>query len=64
MIAQSESRLAYRVADVAAMLDVPIRTAYLLVERKDLPAIRVGRAIRIPAEALRAWLTERQAAGA
>jgi excisionase family DNA binding protein len=36
------------VARAAKILGVGIRTAYFAIERGELPAIRVGRAIRVP----------------
>lgn len=36
------------VADAAKILGVGLRTAYNVIERGELPSIRVGRAIRVP----------------
>jgi excisionase family DNA binding protein len=32
----------------AAILGVAVRTVYLAIDRDEMPAIRVGRAVRIP----------------
>ena len=44
--------LAYTDADVAAMLDVSRRTVYRLRKSGRLRAIRIGRAVRVPADAI------------
>jgi excisionase family DNA binding protein len=48
--------LAYTDADVAALLRVSRRTVYRLRKSGVLPAIRIGRAVRIPAEAVTQFL--------
>lgn len=52
----SQVRL-YTVAEVAGLFRVSRMTIYRLVHAGDLPAIRVGRLLRIPASALTAVLT-------
>lgn len=51
--------------DAAALLTVPEAarrvslgraTAYRLVQTGDLPSVRIGRAVRVPAQALDAWI--------
>jgi excisionase family DNA binding protein len=42
--------------EVAAALRVSKMTIYRLVQAGELPAIRIGRSIRVPASALRAYL--------
>jgi excisionase family DNA binding protein len=46
----------HTVAEVADALRVSTMTVYRLVQSGDLPALRVGRAIRIPADGLGAYL--------
>ena len=41
-----------KVAEVAAKLRVDPRTVYRMIDRRELPAIRIGRLIRIPTEAV------------
>ncbi len=41
-----------KVAEVAAKLRVDPRTVYRMIERRELPAIRIGRLIRVPTEAV------------
>jgi excisionase family DNA binding protein len=48
--------LAYTDADVASLLNVSKRTVYRLRRSGVLPAIRIGRAVRIPADALAQFL--------
>lgn len=48
-----------RAAEVATELGCSPRTVHYLISREGLPAIRLGRAFRIPAEELRQWLESR-----
>lgn len=45
-----------KVAEVASRLRVDQRTVYRMIQRGQLRAVRVGRLLRIPAQALRAFL--------
>lgn len=49
-------RLAYRVSEAAEAIGVSRTTAYELIAANKLPAIRIGKSFRIPAEALREWV--------
>ena len=51
----SADALLLTVPDVAARLSVPRAYVYALARRADLPAVRIGRYIRIPDAALREW---------
>jgi len=42
--------------EAAEILRVPKARVYELVRQRDLPAIRIGRLVRIPEEELRAWI--------
>lgn len=42
------------VTEAASLLRISRNSAYLLISRNELPAIRLGRAIRVPYEALEA----------
>ena len=44
------------VAEVAAMMRVSKMTVYRLVHAGDLPAARVGRSFRVPADAVHGYL--------
>jgi excisionase family DNA binding protein len=62
-------RLLYKPAEAADAIGVSRARAYELIAAKVLPSIRVGGSIRVPAEALRAWITkqieeQREAVGA
>jgi excisionase family DNA binding protein len=49
-------RLAYRVPEAADALGVSRAKAYELISRGEIPSIRVGSSIRVPVDALRAWM--------
>jgi excisionase family DNA binding protein len=46
------------VAEVAAMMRVSKMTVYRLVHSGELPAVRVGRSFRVPAEAVSSYLRD------
>lgn len=50
------------VAEVAEVMRVSRMTVYRLVQRGDLPAVRVGRSYRVPADALDAYLAAAEVA--
>jgi excisionase family DNA binding protein len=52
--------MAVRVPQAAQMLSIARSTAYALIQRGELPSIRVGKSLRVPVAALEAWV-ERQA---
>ncbi|NSW83598.1 MAG: helix-turn-helix domain-containing protein [Syntrophothermus sp.] len=47
-----------RPADIQKLLGLSRTEVYRLVHRKDFPVIRFGKAIRVPADALRDWLKQ------
>jgi excisionase family DNA binding protein len=49
------------VADVAEMLSITRREVYYMIEAGDLPGIKIGRAVRIPYEALEQWIADKEA---
>lgn len=55
--------LAFTPAQVAEKLGLGRTTVYQLLSSGRLPAIRIGRSVRVPASALHDWLSK-QASGA
>lgn len=51
------------VPEAAARLSLSRATTYQLVRRGDLPCVRVGRTVRVPARALEAWIMARTIGG-
>ena len=45
--------------DVADRLKCGLSTVDVLIRRDRLPVVRIGRAVRIPADQLDRWMTER-----
>ena len=56
-------RIAYRVTEAADAIGISRAKAYELISRGELPSIRIGSSVRVPVDALRAWI-DRQLAGA
>lgn len=48
------------VTEVAALLRIGRSMAYDMARRGELPAIHVGRVVRIPRDALLRWLKEQE----
>ena len=63
MASDVRERLLLRVPEAAEWLSVGRSTVYELVQRGELPTVHIGRSVRIPAAAVRAWV-EQQAAEA
>jgi excisionase family DNA binding protein len=51
-------RLAYRVNEAAERLGISRSKAYELIAAGKLPSIKIGGSVRVPAEALKAWITQ------
>lgn len=49
------TRLYYRVGEVAEMLAISRSLAYEMASTGRLPAIRIGRSLRVPAARLHEW---------
>jgi excisionase family DNA binding protein len=62
MTSSDDSRLSgvefLTVAEVAAIMRVSKMTVYRLVHSGELPAIRVGRSFRVPAQAVHDYLRD------
>ena len=54
----TEKTLLYRAAEVAQMTGLSRQGIYQLAIEGRIPSIRIGRAVRFPAEALTAWIRE------
>lgn len=55
--------VALTVPQVAALLQIGINAAYDLCHRSDLPALRIGRSVRINRDGLQRWLDENNGGG-
>jgi excisionase family DNA binding protein len=49
-------RLLLTLPEAAKALSVATRTVRRLMERGELPKVKIGRCVRVPAEALQAWV--------
>ncbi|MGC8513834.1 MAG: helix-turn-helix domain-containing protein [Acidimicrobiales bacterium] len=54
-------QLAYTVRQVAHLLSVTPPTVYRMVREGDLPSVRIGSSIRVPADALTEYLARHAA---
>ena len=45
-------------AEAAALLRVSVKTIYMAIKNRELPVLRLGRVIRIPAHALERMLDD------
>jgi excisionase family DNA binding protein len=53
-----EQRVLLRIEEVAEILRLGRSKTYDLVARGELPGVRFGRSVRVPAAALRRWLDD------
>lgn len=51
------------IPEAARRLSLGRATTYRLVQRGELPSVRIGRAVRVPAQALEAWVVARTSGG-
>lgn len=56
-------RLLLRLDEVAKILALGRSTVYNLVNAGELPIVRIGKSIRIPADALEAWVEKKTRGG-
>jgi excisionase family DNA binding protein len=52
-----------RAREVAARLGLSADQIYAMIARGELPSVRVGRAVRVPEDALARWLAARTSPG-
>ena len=57
---QEPRRLLLRIPEVMSMLGLGRTKIYELIATRELPVIRVGKAVRISIVALEKWIEERQ----
>lgn len=57
-------RILYKPAEVGEAIGVSRARAYELIAAGVIPSIRIGVSVRVPVEALRAWVAEQMAARA
>ena len=55
-----EPKLLLKCEEAAKQLSMGRAKVYLMAASGELPSIRIGRAIRIPADALREWVGQKQ----
>lgn len=54
----TDNRLLLKPAEVAERLGLAKSTIYMLAQRGELPAVRIGASVRIPLAALQRWVAE------
>jgi excisionase family DNA binding protein len=57
-------RLAYRITEAAEALGVGRTKVYELINSGELPSIRIGGSLRVPVDALQAWIVRQVEASA
>ncbi len=62
-IVDSEKALLLRGMEVARELGISRALAYRLMQDGTLPVVRIGRAVRVPFEGLRRWVSDNTAGG-
>ncbi len=56
-------KLLLRPIEVTVTLGISRARVYELIASKELPCVRIGRSVRVPAEALKLWIEDRQDGG-
>lgn len=56
-------RLMLRPVEAAEAIGVSRARCYELIARGEIPSVRIGSTVRIPVDALRAWIAQQLAAG-
>jgi len=47
-----------RVSDLAKIMDLSNARVYALIQKRELPSVRIGGAVRIPSSAYRRWIDQ------
>lgn len=55
-----EQTLLLKPAEVAETLRISVSKVYQMLAANELPAIRIGAAVRVPRSSLEAWVLEQQ----
>lgn len=50
-------------SEVTQVLGIGRSLVYELIARKEIPSVRIGRCIRVPADSLKQWLKDRETKG-
>jgi len=53
-------KLLLKPGEVAQILGIGRSLVYELIARREIPSVRLGRCIRIPAESLQRWLKDQE----
>ena len=53
-------KLLLKPSEVAQVLGIGRSLVYELINRREIPSIRLGRCIRVPSESLQQWLREQE----
>jgi len=56
-------KLLYRPMEVTELLGLSRARVYELIASKELPCVRIGGSVRVPANALKQWIADRQTGG-
>jgi len=54
-------KLLLKPSEVTQVLGIGRSLVYELIARKEIPSVRIGRCIRVPAESLQRWLKDQEA---
>jgi excisionase family DNA binding protein len=54
----AQQRVLYTAAEIAAMTGLSRGFIYVAMKRGDLPTVRLGRAVRVHADALNRWIED------
>jgi len=59
MTQNTENKILLKAEDAARLLSLGRGSIYKMMNDRTLPTVRMGRAVRIPMDALRRWIEER-----
>jgi excisionase family DNA binding protein len=54
-------QLLLKADEVAKRLSLGRSKVFLMIARQELPSVRIGKSVRVPAKALEEWVDERRA---